>query len=559
MADSDGQSMRPAFPQYANDPVGFFRDVLAIDPWDRAPTMPPEHGTQVEILEAIRDHDKVAVRSGHKVSKSLSAAGISLWWIYTRTDGRVTLTAPASHQVESILWPEVRLLHKGEHPGRRRGAPRRELPGVLHLDCRAGLVLRDGWGVWGLTTDTPERMSGKSGSRQLFIVDEASGYPEEIFTSVFGNLAGGGKVLFISNPTRTSGTFFDVFHGKGSGWKLIWISSTSTPNFHGGRVDGLATPEWDQWAREHWGGPGAPLYDVRVLGKFPSQADNAVIALDLVEVAISRWQQEQSNKSVLVRGSEGDLYTVEFVDDRWMCTCKDFQFRGHERPCKHIAEALRGADAEGELDLGVDVAREGDDESILCAVRGSRCIEIEAVQLDRSPEAIPLGHQVGESAARMARRLARPSDHFRPRIKIDVVGVGSSVVDYLLEHYRDEFEIIGVNVGASADPTLVVVPSTDGKPALTAKDVYRNLRAQVWFGVRDWLKAGGQIPPDEKLRGELVAPTFRFIERGRIAVQEKSELKKTLRRSPDRADALGLAVYDPPGEPESAIGVTVIG
>lgn len=495
------------FPQYAMDPVGFFRDVLGIEPWGRHAALPAEQSSQVDILEAIRDHDKVAVRSGHKVSKSLSAAGISLWWVMTRVDGRVTLTAPASHQVESILWPEVRLLHTGKHPGAKSQA--QKMPGKLNFDCRSGLVLGDGWGVWGLTTNEPERMSGKSGSQQLYVVDETSGYPEDILTSVFGNLAGGGRVLFISNPTRTSGTFFDIFDAKGSGWKRLWIASTNTPNFHGGRVDGLATPEWEKWAREHWGGPGAPLYDVRVLGKFPSQAKDAVVPMDLVEAAIARWS---------------------------------------------------ATEAEGELDIGVDVARGGDDDPVLCAVRGLKCLEIEVVKLDRAVSAVPLGHQVGEAAAQMALRLTKPEDRFRPRVKVDVIGVGASVVDYLLEHYRETLDIVPVNVGSAADASVVVVPSVDSRPGLSARDVYKNLRAFVWFSVRDWLRRGGALPDDEKLRGELVAPTFRYVERGKIQVQEKDDLRKTLKRSPDRADALGLAVYDPPEAGGNAsVGVELIG
>lgn len=492
------------FAHYASNPVGFFSDVLGIEPWGRHPALPPEQGSQVDILEAIRDYDKVAVRSGHKVSKSLSAAGIALWWVMTQTDGRVTLTAPANHQVESILWSEVRLLHTGKHPGSRRVA--KKLPGQLYIDCRSGLVLGDGWGVWGLTTNEPERMSGKSGSKQLYIVDEASGYPEDIYTSIFGNLAGGGKALFISNPTRTAGTFYDIFHGKSEGWKKIWISSTNTPNFHPEvtRIDGLADPSWEAWAREHWGGEGHPLYDMRVLGKFPSQAANSVVSIDLVEAAVARWPE---------------------------------------------------ASADGELDVGVDVARGGEDDPVVCAVRGLKCLEIGVVKLDRRVDAMPLGHQVGEAAAQMALRLSLDDDRFRPRVKVDVIGVGASVVDYLLEHYRERLEIVPVNVGSAADAEVIVVPSVDNKPALSARDVYKNLRAQVWFDVAAWLRRGGSLPNDDKLRSELVAPTYKYVERSKIQVEGKDDLKKTLKRSPDRADALGLAVYDPP---ESGGGVSAM-
>jgi hypothetical protein len=53
------------------------------------------------------------------------------------------------------------------------------------------------------------------------------------------------------------------------------------------------------------------------------------------------------------------------------------------------------------------------------------------------------------------------------------------------------------------------------------------------------------LPPDTKLEGELVAPTFAYLPNGRIKVESKDEIKARLKRSPDRADALALAVYKP--------------
>jgi len=69
-----GSGRRAPYPQYANDPVGFFRNVLGVEPWGRHPGLPADEASQIDILEAVRDHDRVAVRSGHKVSKSCSAA-----------------------------------------------------------------------------------------------------------------------------------------------------------------------------------------------------------------------------------------------------------------------------------------------------------------------------------------------------------------------------------------------------------------------------------------------------------------------------------------------------
>src|SRR5215831_7226662 len=87
-------------PKYARNPSAFFREILGVEPWSR----------QVDILEAIRDHDRVAVCSGHKVSKSHSAAGIALWFYCSFKDARVVLTSTTARQVDQILWRELRML-----------------------------------------------------------------------------------------------------------------------------------------------------------------------------------------------------------------------------------------------------------------------------------------------------------------------------------------------------------------------------------------------------------------------------------------------------------------
>lgn len=482
-----GGPKRAPYAEYASDPVCFARDVLGVEPWGRVDGMPAEHASQVEVLEAVRDCQYAAVRSGHKVGKSKSAAILAIWWVHTRVQGYVTMTAPSATQVEQILWSEIRILHQNA---------KRPLVGAPNLDPHNGWELGPGWGIFGRTTNKPERMSGISGALQLTIVDEASGYPEDIYTSIFGNQAGGGKVLLLSNPTQTSGTYFDVFHTKRSGWKLFHISSTSTPNFFGREIPGLAAPQWERWARDHWGGPGAPLYDVRVAGEFPKQGENVVVPLGYVEAARARWPTT--------------------ADD-------------------------------GDLEIGVDVAREGDDESVIAPTRGPKLLKLVVVQLSQADGAMPPGHQVGEAVVRVARELRRPSDRHKPRVKVDAIGVGTSVVDHLVANYSAELDIMAVNSACSADASVVVVPATDTMPEQTAAMMYLNLRAQMAFGVRDWLREGGAIPEDGRLEGELVAPTYYFAAKGKLAIEDKSAVKKRLspRRSPDRADALALAVYRP--------------
>lgn len=441
------------FAAYVDDPVGFAVHVLGIEPWSR----------QREILRSVVEHDQVAVRSGHKVSKSLSAAILALWFASTRAGGRVILTAPTSRQVRGVLWREIRALH------RRAIIP---LGGIVNELPENGIIWPDGRSIEGFSTDESERFAGISGVNLFFIVDEASGVGEPIFEAISGCRAGGGLLLVISNASRTSGTLYEAFNGKADFWHKIHISSLESPNVTGERwIPGLATKKWCDEKREEYG-EGSPFYQVRVLGDFPTQAENAVIGLGLVEAATARW-------------SPG--------------LCQGESFR----------------DA-GRLELGVDPARFGSDTAAVVARRGY--VAMEPVCF-RGLDTVALAGKVLE----VARGLRRTSEI--PLIRVDSIGIGAGVVDHLAQH--DDVEVIAVNVAESA---------TTGQHA--------RLRDEVWFRTRDWLRDGGCIPPDQKLVGELVAPTYSFDVSGKLKVEAKDETKKRLKRSPDRADALCLAVYD---------------
>lgn len=429
------------------DPALFAREALGVRLW----------GRQIEIVRAVPKHRRVAVRSGHKVGKSTSAVVIALWFVCLFPRARVVITSASGRQVRSVLWKELRRVYKNA---------RIPIGGTLHLVPDAGLQFDDGREVVGFATDEPEKMAGTSSPNLLYLVDEASGVPEEIFEAIEGNRAGGARLVMFSNPTQTAGTFFEAFHIKSEFWHPIHISSeeaaaVSPP------IPGLATREWiDEKVRE-WGRESL-LYRVRARGDFPLQGDNSVIALIDVEAAKERWDETKPD---------------------------------------------------GVLHIGVDVARFGDDESVIWPVRGFYAFEPIVAQGQDTVAIAGLVMQV-------ARNLRKGDE--KPVVKVDVIGVGAGVADQLRQ-FGSEIVLVEVNVASAA----------------TVKG-YPLLRDQIWFGLGAWLHAGGAIPADSKLDGELLAPKYRFDLQGRQKVESKDEMKKRIRRSPDRADALGLGVFPPP-------------
>lgn len=163
--------------------------------------------------------------------------------------------------------------------------------------------------------------------------------------------------------------------------------------------------------------------------------------------------------------------------------------------------------------LGVDVARFGDDKSVLVCRQGLVAYGIRKYRdLDTMRLAdivIQVQKQEGIDA-----------------VFVDVVGLGAGVVDRLRQLGH---RVIDVNAG-----------STAGDEAQ-----FYNKRAEMWVLMRDWLKDGGAIPDDLELKADLVSARYSYDLRNRIVLEKKADMKKRGLASPDCADALALTFAQP--------------
>ena len=74
-----------------------------------------------------------------------------------------------------------------------------------------------------------------------------------------------------------------------------------------------------------------------------------------------------------------------------------------------------------------------------------------------------------------------------------------------------------------------------------AKKNYLNLRAELWFKIKEWLSARDCfLPDDNELVQELVSPIYKYTSTGKIKLESKEEMKKRGIKSPDKGDALAL-------------------
>jgi hypothetical protein len=157
--------------------------------------------------------------------------------------------------------------------------------------------------------------------------------------------------------------------------------------------------------------------------------------------------------------------------------------------------------------IGIDVARFGDDRSVLFPRQGLAALKPAEMRNATGPEV----------ASRAA--LARERWEWEMCMVDDTGGYGGSVIDSM--------NLAGLPV----TPVNFSGKSTDPR--------YFNKRSEMWFRMADWIRAGGSLPNDPELIRELTAPTYTF-HAGKFRLEEKDQIKKRLTFSPDKADALAL-------------------
>jgi hypothetical protein len=253
---------------YYNDPVKFARDVVGCEPTE----------DQQEILYALHEHGHVAVRSGHGIGKSTAMSLAILWFMSTRPQAKVPVTAPTSHQLFDVLWGELIKWHR-QMDERYRSQFEHTSEKFYHIN------FRESWAVYPRTArpERPEALQGFHGENLLFLIDEAAGVDDRIFEVAEGALtAEGNKVLMAGNPTRLSGFFYDAFHRDRDRWKTLHYSSINSP---------LVDSSYPERMNKKYG-EGSNIYRVRVLGEFPTSEEDQLIPLDLLENAVNRDIEE---------------------------------------------------------------------------------------------------------------------------------------------------------------------------------------------------------------------------------------------------------------------------
>lgn len=336
---------------------------------------------------------------------------------------------------------------------------------------------------WAKTADLDaigRTLSGQHARYPFYLIDESGDIPPNMTRSAEQGLTSceDGLIITAGNTTSHTGLLYDVTTRGREQWEIISITGDPEDPKRAARVD----LDWAKKQIELYGRDN-PWVMAYVLGQFPPGSINALMAVEDVERAMNL----------------------------------------HPRIEEYGWAQKR---------IGIDVARFGDDRTVLFPRQG-----IAAFQ----PEVMRHARDSAVSVAIASRVMAKKMSWARENQDQSMPGE-----DDILSFFDDTVGwahgAIDVMRSAGHSPYAIAFDKPAGDPR------YANMRAEMWMKMAEWVKGGGSLPPVPDLVNELTAPTY-FFNSGKFQIESKDQIKKRLGKSPDLADALALtfAIPDRPG------------
>lgn len=467
----------------------FAKDVLCVN-------LDPE---QQAILSAVQHEKMVAVASGTARGKDFVAAVAALCFMYLTPkfnsknelieNTKIALTAPTGRQVGNIMYPEITRLFRTA----------KVLPGRL-----VGTDIRTDWEEWFLTgfkadEHNQEAWSGFHAVNTMFIVTEASGISESIFAAIEGNLQANSKILIVFNPNTSIGYAARAMNSPR--WKSFRLDDLTAPNvlqkktIIPGQVDYI-------WVKDKVSTWCETIQEADIdEGKGDFQFENIWYRPnDLFRVKV-RGMFPEVSEDVLIPS-----YWVELAIERW---------KKNKAIGNTASESLR---------IGVDVAGMGRDSSVICERAGHFVDKFGVYQSGGKAEHMKI--------AGIVKNLLTG----RNTAYIDTIGEGAGVYSRLIEQ--------GLKNKAYS---CKFSESAEGLHDITGQYEFVNMKAYLYWAVRDWLnpinKTESSLPNLPLLIQELIEVKYIVQSNGKIIIEKKEETKKRLGRSTDYFDALANTFY----------------
>ena len=318
----------------------------------------------------------------------------------------------------------------------------------------------------GFSTGDEFNLQGFHSPNLLVIITEAHSFRQQDVDAL--RRLNPRRFLMTGNAFSTTGEFYDSHHAKRDMYKTVVIPAHSTPNIVEGReiVKGMLTVQDVEDRKEEWG-EESPMYRGSILAEFPDDLEDVIIPLSFIRESLTR-----------------DVVP------------------------------------EGEITIACDVARFGQDKTVVALCQGNHAEIIYKVQ--------------GKDLMSIAGWLGRYcEDHAVDNVVVDDTGLGGGVTDRLMEVGLSGTNIIAFKGGEKAQ----------------ASDRFSNKIAEAWWVMRDWVIAGGRVPNDDSLIGQMSSRGYTIQSDRKISLEQKIKMAK----SPDEADALAMAIYS--GYSRAGLGV----
>ena len=441
-------------------PVAFVSDVFGIkpDPW------------QAEGLECFPHTPRLALAACKGPGKTALLAWLGWNFLLTRPHPMIGATSISGANLKANLWTELARWHgkstllQAMFEQTKSEVFLREHPKTWKLEARTWPVDADG-------TQIGNALAGVHAAHVMWLLDESGSYPTAIMPTCEGIFAGAPEEAHIvqaGNPTSLEGPLYRACTIARDVWRVIHI--TADPD------DPKRTPRVSvEHAREQIRQYGAdnPWVLVNIFGKFPPGSLNALIGPDAVEAAMKRLKRPED-----------------------------------------IAASPRI--------LGVDVARYGDDQSVIFPRQGVQAF-------------LPKAFRNADSLQGAGAVATTWRDWDADACFIDNTGgFGAGWIDQLGNLKRTP-----IGVGFSEK-------SSDLK--------YFNKRAEMYFLAVEWIKNGGALPECPELLAALTQTTYMF-KGDKLLLEDKDMVKAKIGYSPDHADAFVLTFAHPVAPRVRGLGV----
>jgi phage terminase large subunit len=445
--------------------VQFVREQLNAepDPWQRDALIEYQTGKKRTSLVACKNPGKTAV-----------LAWIGCHFISVFRDANIIATSITADNLRDGLWKEMALWMgrsvwmKDEFAWTAERIFHKKNPATWWMSARN----------WSKRADPQVQgntLAGIHNDYILFLLDETGDMPRAIMASADAALGSGivSRLVQAGNPTRLDSPLHDSANAHRHLYNLIRITGDPDNPKRAPRVD-------IEWAKSQIAmyTRASPWVMVNVLGEFPPQSINSLLGVEDVEAAMQRDPAPEAYQ--------------------W-----------------------------SQKRLGVDVARYGDDLTVLYPRQGVRAFR-----------PVPMSHVRGSAVSvDIASRVAMAEGRWHHEMEFydDTVGWAHGAID--------------IRRSQGKNPIAIAYD----RPCFDPR--YQNMRAYIWLTGAEWVRTVGSLkdaPPE--IVGELTVPTYSF-HNGKFLLEPKDEIKKRLGRSPNYADALfnTFAIPDAPSGTDSQV------